>query len=306
MIRPLDPDLDGPGVVELIHEVFPSGVTTVESWRQQQASIPPRARHAGWVAIVDGTLAAWAQASLNWFSESRTAFAGVSVQETFRRRGIGSRLWELVEGHLRELAPTRVLSMFVETSEGVAFARARGFDEVRAETLACIDPRTVDLSRLESPQLQLVPLRDIPPEEVFEIDVTTTADVPTTDRLDDIRFEDWLEAIWRRPTMALEGSFAAIDDGRVVCMTMLAANLEKGRAFNEYTATLRSHRGRGLAALVKLASLGWAAENGVTAVWTSNDETNAPMLAVNRRLGYEPKLRRVEYLRAAMGAETAS
>src|SRR6266542_7103229 len=193
-IRELDPERDAAGVVELIHEVFPAAVTTVEGWRQQHASVPARARRAAWVATVDDAIVARAEASLNWFSESRTAFAGVSVREPFRRRGIGGRLWELVEGHLRELAPTRVLSMFVETSEGVAFARARGFDEVRAETLSCVDPRTVDLSRLESPQLQLVPLRDIPPEEIFETEVATRADVPMTDRLDDIRFEDWLEA----------------------------------------------------------------------------------------------------------------
>jgi hypothetical protein len=30
---------------------------------------------------------------------------------------------------------------------------------------------------------------------------------------------------------------------------------------------------------------------------TTNDETNAPMLAINRRLGYRPFGRRVEYLR---------
>ena len=68
-------------------------------------------------------------------------------------------------------------------------------------------------------------------------------------------------------------------------------------------AALGHETGSLLARLVKLAALRWASENGVTSVWTTNDETNAPMLAVNRRLGYEPRLRRVEYLREA---ETAS
>src|SRR5262249_43707226 len=130
-----------------------------------------------------------------------------------------------------------------------------------------------------------------------EVDVLTTPDVPTSDELTDIRYEEWLDTIWRRPTMALDGSVAALDDGRVVCITMLAANRHVGRAFNQYTPPLRSHRGRGLALLVKLASLRWAAANGIAAVWTTNDETNAPMLAVNRRLGYEPRSRRLEYVR---------
>jgi GNAT superfamily N-acetyltransferase len=296
-IRAIDPDRDAQDAVELVHEVFPATTTTVESWRQQLASVPERARHAGWAAVVDGKLVARAEASLNWFSETRTAFAGVSVREAFRRQGIGSRLWELAAAHLDELAPSRVLTHFTESPEAVRFARARGFAEARADSLSCVDPRAVDFAPLESADTQLVPLRDVDPHTVYEVDVATTPDVPMTDELTDIRYEEWLDTIWRRPTMTHDGSFAAIDDGNVVSITILAANLEVRRAFNEYTATLRSHRGRGLALLVKLAALHWASTNGITAVWTTNDETNAPMLAVNRRLGYEPRLRRVEYLR---------
>jgi RimJ/RimL family protein N-acetyltransferase len=55
---------------------------------------------------------------------------------------------------------------------------------------------------------------------------------------------------------------------------------------NDMTGTLRSFRGRGLARLAKLCQLEWAARNGIVSVVTENDETNAPMLAVNTRLGY--------------------
>ena len=48
---------------------------------------------------------------------------------------------------------------------------------------------------------------------------------------------------------------------------------------------------------MKLASIEWAAAHGVVMMSTSNDETNAPMLAINRRLGYKPAGRRVEYVK---------
>ena len=54
---------------------------------------------------------------------------------------------------------------------------------------------------------------------------------------------------------------------------------------------------RGLAFAVKAACLRWAAANGITVVATTNDERNEPMLAVNRKLGYRPVGRMVEYLR---------
>jgi RimJ/RimL family protein N-acetyltransferase len=60
---------------------------------------------------------------------------------------------------------------------------------------------------------------------------------------------------------------------------------------------MRAHRGRGLALAVKLASIEGAARNGITQLATRNDEENEPMLAVNRRLGYRPAARRVEYAR---------
>jgi hypothetical protein len=53
-----------------------------------------------------------------------------------------------------------------------------------------------------------------------------------------------------------------------------------------------------LALAVKLASIEWAARNGIVQLATRNDEENAPMLAINRKLGYRPGALRVEYLRA--------
>jgi RimJ/RimL family protein N-acetyltransferase len=54
---------------------------------------------------------------------------------------------------------------------------------------------------------------------------------------------------------------------------------------------------------VKLASIGWARSHGITQLATRNDETNAPMLAINRRLGYQPAGRHVEYLKE-LGSST--
>jgi GNAT superfamily N-acetyltransferase len=89
----------------------------------------------------------------------------------------------------------------------------------------------------------------------------------------------------------------AVVDDRVVGFTILAANIGRGRAFTDYTATLAEYRNRGIADRIKRASLAWAAANGIRAAWTTNDETNAAMLTVNERLGYRTRLRRVEYLR---------
>ena len=78
-------------------------------------------------------------------------------------------------------------------------------------------------------------------------------------------------------------------DGRLAAISLLLANFQWARAVNMFTGTSREHRGRGLARAVKIASTRWAADNGITQLVTTNDETNASMLAINRRLGYAPR-----------------
>jgi RimJ/RimL family protein N-acetyltransferase len=86
-------------------------------------------------------------------------------------------------------------------------------------------------------------------------------------------------------------------DGVAAAVSLLIADEESGRGANMFTGTQRAYRGRGLGLAVKLASIAWAREHGITQIATRNDETNAPMLAINRRLGYRPSGRRVEWLK---------
>jgi GNAT superfamily N-acetyltransferase len=59
-------------------------------------------------------------------------------------------------------------------------------------------------------------------------------------------------------------------------------------ALHDMTAVRPSFRGRGIATALKRATIAWAIANGLEALETGNDETNAPMRAVNRALGYRP------------------
>ena len=57
-------------------------------------------------------------------------------------------------------------------------------------------------------------------------------------------------------------------------------------AYNELTALVPHARGRGLALPLKLEAIRRARAAGLTRMKTNNLSTNAPMLAVNRRLGF--------------------
>ena len=61
------------------------------------------------------------------------------------------------------------------------------------------------------------------------------------------------------------------------------------RAYHDMTAVRREFRGRGIARELKHATIAWAIDHGLTTLETGNDEANAPMRALNARLGYRPQ-----------------
>ena len=131
-------------------------------------------------------------------------------------------------------------------------------------------------------------MRAVDPRLVYDVDLEATLDMPQTEAIDHIPYDEWEQHVLHHPSFTAEGSFVAIVDGVAAAVSLLIADVESGRAHNMFTGTLRAYRGRGLALDVKLASIQWAAAQGITMMATNNDETNAPMLAINRRLGYVP------------------
>ena len=103
-----------------------------------------------------------------------------------------------------------------------------------------------------------------------------------------------------------DASVVALVDGALASMTMIRVDRPSGRAQNNLAGTRRPYRKRGLATLVKSHSLVRSAALGATIAVTSNEERNAPMLAVNTRLGYRPFTRRLEWERTSYAASEAA
>jgi GNAT superfamily N-acetyltransferase len=294
-IRELDPERDAEQVVALLLATNPTAVTNAAEWLHRRGAIPGRARYDSRVVEIGGRIVGFVEAGLNFFGSGDLGIVGVRVDPEHRCHGIGDALYQIGVEHVGSLGVPRATSMFEETDAAVEFARRRGWREVRAETLALLDPRSV--SELPRPSVELIPARDLDPRELHRVDEETTRDMPAVEEFKEIPYDEWRAFVWDSPLFTREGSFGAVVDGRVAAVSLLVANLDAGRAVNMFTGTSREYRGRGLALAVKLASTHWAAANGITQIVTTNDENNAPMLAVNRRLGYRPSGRRVEYLR---------
>jgi GNAT superfamily N-acetyltransferase len=159
-----------------------------------------------------------------------------------------------------------------------------------------VDPRTVTPDPVPD-GIRIVPFADLDDARaLYELDTEVSHDIPN-EEFDGLSFEEWRDEFWRSPLIDQDASLVAFVGDDLAALTMIRIDVPSGRAQNNVTGTRQAFRGRGLARLLKTHSLHRAAGLGATIAITDNDESNAPMLAVNTKLGYRPFARRLEWER---------
>ncbi len=276
----------------VVRAAYPDFVHSEAGFRHRQESIPAEARAKGWVAENDGEIVGWARAMIRYQESSGSANVGACVLPAWRRRGIGSALYERALEHVAD-APRA----FAFTGEdGRAFAELHGYRLTRTSRISALDPRAVDTSELDRTPIELRTLAEVGPEATFAVDSVAMLDVPLDEPPDNVEYEQWRRSSWENPDFDFASSYAACVDGRPVAISYIAVDLPGNRAVNAFTGTLPKYRGRGLARTVKLAVIRRLTELGVSHLVTDNHEENAPMLAVNERLGFRPHGAHYNYL----------
>ena len=257
-------------------------------WLEEQ---PERAALRAWVAEENGESVAFANAQLRWaLAEPGIGRLWVGVLPAHRRRGLGASLYDLAEAHLRGLNAHRLESTIRKADdEAQAFAERRGYRETRHKQNWALDVPTSSSLRTPPEGVSVVPLADVldRERELFELYDLAERGMPD-DHVHSMEFEDWRKETLGNPELDVELSAVVLVDGRPASFALLISDREGRRADNEMTGTHLEFRRRGLARLAKEATIAWAAEAGIRTISTSNDTTNADMLALNDHLGYRP------------------
>jgi GNAT superfamily N-acetyltransferase len=271
--------------------VTPTGLV---HWIERQ---PERAAMRAWVAEERGEIAGFANSRLRWALEAE-GIAGIwsGVLPPFRRDGLGSRLYETAAAHIVEHGARRLESTVREDEpEGRAFARRLGFEEGRSEQYWELEVGSAALAGTEAAgDVAVARLREVRAREreLFELYDGAERDMPD-DYTHAMAFEDWLPETLGNPELDLDLSAVVLVGERPAAFAWLISDREGARAANEMTGTAPEFRRRGLARLAKEATIRWAAEAGIRTIVTSNDTTNADMLALNEHLGYRTTVRRL-------------
>ncbi len=213
------------------------------------------------------------------------AKALVAVQLPQRRRGVGSALLTALEDAARRQGRA-TLQCYIRLGEGtLPFALANGWRETRREV---VQGAAGDIGPMPTPGVGVsvetrvgLSLSRDEAESVYgayaDAGPAFAACVPLEDFIGRIT----QERPFNQVAVAWQG-------GRCVGMAW-GQDAEPDAVFNEFTGIRPAFAGRGIATLLKWRLAHAARQAGRPHLFTCNSPGNAPILAINRRLGYRPR-----------------
>ena len=227
-------------------------------------------------------------------SVAGSQYSMARVLPEFRRQGVGSALLLELSEHARRSGSTSLWGRVREDdSESMGYAQRRGFEEVGRDLQVVLDLASIDPSPEPPAGLEIVSIAERPDliQAVFEVETEVAPDmpIPPGQSHKPMTFERWSNFYLEGPGAMPEALVVALVEGEVVGYAGMRRRGSTSRTGeNMLTAVRRPWRRRGIATALKLAQIERARLAGIEQLFTTNDETNAGMREVNRRLGYKP------------------
>lgn len=302
LLRPLV-GTDAGRVADLINRDYPEPAS-VEEVRERIAGVAQPGRLVLRLGAEDETraLIGYGHAIRDAYMEQGLCWVHVVVDPAARRQGAGAQLHDEMRAFARKHGATWLRGEIRDhLPESMAFARALGYAVERhifESTLqvAGFDERPF-LPVLEAAHLvgiSFFALADVGDtqaarERLWNFERTVALDVPGGSEAAIRPFDVWERQVVESGHYLAEGQLVAAREDEWVGMAALLDYPERGMMYHGITGVLPSYRGKGLATALKLLAIRLAHERGVSILRTNNDAENAPMLAVNRKLGYQPE-----------------
>ncbi|MDA1278417.1 MAG: GNAT family N-acetyltransferase [Chloroflexi bacterium] len=296
-IRPVDPDHDFPELAAMLDQVMTNGMT-VGSLRAS-ASIPSPINRNMVAAYEHGQIIGWSSIGRGENEIPTRAFTSTIAHPDYRRMGVGSALLCDVVDFAKSAGVNELKSRVKDSEpEWLEWAQAHGFIIERhsfrsSVTLAGFEDDSLAkrIKKLASDGITFTTLAKLGDTEAdrrryYEADSAAAIDIPGEDHV--FSWAEYEAEVFKNESYRPEGAHVAMDGNRIVGVANVMLDAEHNRMENAFTGVLAEYRGRGIAQALKLMTIEYARKSGIAEILTENDSENAPMLAVNRKLGYKP------------------
>lgn len=303
----------------LLKEELPDDPPLVlETQMKSMRCRPPKSRQSMWLAYDSDRIVA--SASCGWMeldTNRHVAGVDVNVEAGYRRRGLGTRLMRLVLDATAEADRNRLLAGSVSTlPAGEAVLKRWGFERALENHMNQLDLARLDHALMAEwrrkgeatgadyqleiwdgpvPESSIEAFADLAnvmnsePRGSLDIEDTTLTPVLIRENEQAMTAAGfrWLQAVVRHR-----------QSGRLAGFTEMSWNpLRAPLVWQHGTGVQPEHRGHGLGRWLKAANIqAMLAENPAARfVRTGNADVNAPMLAINRAMGFAPFYAAVEW-----------
>jgi len=298
-MRAFNPATDFPRLAEIFNtiETEPITVELLERNASQYPSDLPRWR--GVAVDQAGRVIAYGSCAQSRWHSAGDFWIGATVDPAYYRQRIGTALYEHGLQFATEKGAHRLFcNVRDDFPHARRFAEARDFvvdrhifDSVLDVTTFDATPfdgiiRSVEASGIRFTTLQALGDTLANRHKVHALLVSTNRDIPG-DNVGHPQFEDFQNSLYDQAHALPDGTLIALGGEQWAGFVVLT--YDNDELISNYTTGVeRAYRGRKIALALKLLSIDYARQIGKKRIMTDNDEANAGMLAINRKLGYCP------------------
>ncbi|HXG26522.1 MAG TPA: GNAT family N-acetyltransferase [Candidatus Binatia bacterium] len=282
-------------IARIANAVQPDEPLTVDQMRWADERYPGGSR---FLATIDGEPAGMAGGGRVYiYPPDHPAWWGnIAVLPAHRGHGVGSALLAAVSAAAARAGKRELMGRTTEDRpEAIEFLAHRGIREVERSKVVRLELAGHPPVAVEAPEGVRITSLEAQPDlvaGVYAVAKDALPDIPGEGPVAPETLEEFVTGTVDRPQVPAGGFAVALDDatGEVIGYANLQLpSAGSTIAWHAMTAVARAWRGRGVAAALKRATIAWAQANALEALESSNDVENAPMRAVNRRLGYQPR-----------------
>ena len=295
---------DYPHLSEIYNANFPDYQRSVDEWRSRDESVD-RSKYylQRYVFSEKDTVVGFGDlAHVPDMFNPHKYWLTILVDPKSQGRGIASSIYGSLSDKLAQL---EAIGAWAGSRENLprltAFYQKRGFEEKQRVWESRLDVNKVDSSRFQDYSERVrkhgVIITNLAQErrtdsdalrKLHELVQAIAADIPQPEPFTPISYDQWEAFEIRNPSLLPEGYMIAKDGSKYVGLsTVWRIDREPKGLVQGNTGVRREYRGRGIAIALKLSVIDYARQMGYTRVKTWNDSINAPMLAVNIKLGFK-------------------
>jgi len=294
-------EADYEAMVRIQKAVRPDEYISVEDlrdWDENQREAGRRSSR--WIASIDGAVVGYGSLGESPWLNGPIRYAEISVHPDHQHQGIGRSLLERVESLAGERSVEALIGGTEEHRErAIRFIEAAGYAEIDRDWRSTLDLSEFDpedwseaVERVTSTGVRIVSAAELSEttpdwiDRLHELHMEVEADMPIQITIAPMPRDDF-ETLMLGRKMLPNAYLVAIDGDDLVGLTQPErVDGEDDVIAQEMTGVAARARGRGIAIALKVAAATWAKDAGYRSIRTYNAKSNAPMLAVNRKLGF--------------------